>query len=112
MTEYWPNGMGLLTGRDKCGAAVGILTQLIDAGYTLYALPIEVHPKGKTKENKLALADWQSRPLNDLKADCQYILDLEKKSPVEGYFMGFWTDFLAVAPGSDPIEPKTYGLIE
>ena len=50
MTEFWPNGMGLLTGRDKCGAAVGILTQLIDAGYTLYALPIVVHPKGITHE--------------------------------------------------------------
>eukprot|EP00551_Chaetoceros_affinis_P016969 CAMPEP_0203687528 /NCGR_PEP_ID=MMETSP0091-20130426/559_1 /ASSEMBLY_ACC=CAM_ASM_001089 /TAXON_ID=426623 /ORGANISM="Chaetoceros affinis, Strain CCMP159" /LENGTH=396 /DNA_ID=CAMNT_0050556905 /DNA_START=31 /DNA_END=1221 /DNA_ORIENTATION=- len=111
MTEYWPNGMGLLTGRDKCGAAVGILTQLLDAGYTLYALPLAVHPKGKTMMSSQAMRDWKSRPLHDLKADCEYILELEKRFPVEDYHMGFWTDFLAVAPGSDPIVPTTFGTI-
>ena len=79
MTEYWPNGMGLLTGIDKCEAAVGILAQMIDAGYTLYALPIMVHPKGQTIGSNQARIDWQSRPLHDIKADCQYILDIEKR---------------------------------
>ena len=105
ITEYWPNGMALLhDSPDKCDLAVSMLTDIASAGYTLYALPLVGHPHALTEEVRFALRKWRDRPLNDLKADCQFILDLEKRFPKEGYHMGYWTDILAVAPGAEPID--------
>jgi hypothetical protein len=103
ITEYWPNGMALVQDSpDKCDLAVSMLTDIASAGYTLYALSLEVHPRGKTKEIESVMSDVKNRHLNDLKADCQFLLDLEKRFPNEDYHMGYWTDILAVAPGAEP----------
>ena len=112
LTEYWPNGIGLLNYdiRDKCEVAVEMLTTLIDSGYKLYALPLAVHGSVKDRTIRRALADWRKRPLNNLMADCYYILDLEKQFPQKDYHMGYWTDVLAIAPNADPIiELRSFG---
>lgn len=115
LTEYWPNGIGLLNNSmdNKCQLAVEMLTRLDAAGYKIYALPAVAHPKGKEDQRVLtAMSQWSDRPLHDAEADCQYFLDFEKRFPNPNYHMGFWTDFLAIAPGAEPIIPKTFGAIE
>lgn len=113
MTEYWPNGIGLLNNKmdNKCDLAFEILTTLTSAGYTLYALPTLYHPKARTSKVKIAARQWKDRPLHDAKADCQYFLDLETRFPNPKYKMGYWTDVLALAPGAKPIVPTTFGQV-
>lgn len=112
MTEYWPNGIGLLNNSEdkKCELAVDMISTIAAAGYKIYALPLQGHPKGKPREVNQALNDWLARPLNNLAADCQFILDIEMRFPNPEYHMGFWTDYLAVAPGADPVIPKSYSM--
>lgn len=110
--EYWPNGMALLNNRtDKCEFATQILTNLVSAGYTLHALPVLFHPSIRLREVHYGVTRWFERPFDDYKADCEYLLNLEQKFPLEDYKAGFWTDYLAVAPGSDPIEAKAFGYV-
>ena len=106
LTEYWPNGMGLLNDRmdNRCDLGVEMLSILVSAGYSLYALPAAHHPAGGTNEIGKYVNNWTNRPLNDAKADCQFLLDLEKKFPNPNYRMGYWTNILAVAPGTELIE--------
>ena len=106
LTEYWPNGMGLLNDRmdNRCDLGVEMLSILVSAGYSLYALPAAYHPAGKTNENGKYVKNWTNRPLNDAKADCQFLVDLEKKFPNPNYHVGYWTNILAVAPGAELIE--------
>jgi hypothetical protein len=108
MTEYWPNGMGLLNNRaDKCDLATEMISSLVSAGYTLYALPVVAHGSIKDKGIHNAMLHWEDRPLHDLKADCEFFLNIEKRFPNEEYHMGYWTDYLAIAPGADPIDLKS-----
>ena len=110
--EYWPNGMALLNNRsDKCEFATQILTKLVSAGYTLYALPVLFHPSIRLKEVHYGVTRWFERPFDDYKADCEYLLDMEKKFDLKDYKAGFWTDYLAVSPDSEPIVPTTFGYV-
>ena len=106
MTEYWPNGIGLLNNSEenKCEVAVEMMSTIAAAGYKIYAFPLVGHPHGtKDLRVKNALNDWKARPLHDLAADCQFMLDIESQFPNPEYHMGYWTDYLAVAPGVDPV---------
>lgn len=88
LTEYWPNGMALMRNNtdDKCGVSTRILSQLTAAGYSIYALPIQAH--ATIKDHKVSNEKWrEERPLNDFRADCEYMLELEKRFPHEEYRM-------------------------
>ncbi len=112
MTEYWPKGMGLMGNSmdDPCKIAVKMFDILADAGYKLYALPMQVqgHPSawGFSKTIFHHIANWKQRPLKDYRSDCQHILNFEKEFPNPDYHMGYWSDVLAIAPGSEPFVPK------
>jgi hypothetical protein len=110
MTEYWPKGIGLIADRldDPCDVAVQMLDILTDAGYKLYALPTQGHPSAWSFSPTIFhhVANWRSRPLHDYRADCQHFLDFEKEFPNPEYHMGYWSDILAIAPGSEPFVPK------
>lgn len=81
-----------------------ILDQLIVAGYTLYALKVESHPKAPLTGQSLK-AEARTRPFTDMstKEYCEWFFNLEKKYPSkageEEYKFGYWSVFLAVAPG-------------
>ncbi len=78
LTEYWPNGMALMNNRsDKCDLAVETLSPIVSAGYSIYALPITVHASVKGVARKIN-EQWQKRSFDDLRADCEYLLNLEK----------------------------------
>lgn len=109
MTEYWPKGMALYDKRPACEIAVPMLETLIEAGYKLFALPLAVHGSINDKAVRSALSDWKRRPLHDIKADCQYLFDLEKEFVNENYHLGYWTDVLAIAPFAERLEPKAFG---
>mmetsp|Transcript_4799 Transcript_4799/g.5472 ORF Transcript_4799/g.5472 Transcript_4799/m.5472 type:complete len:462 (-) Transcript_4799:315-1700(-) len=115
MTEYWPKGMDLIGKRsDQCELSVGILNSLADAGYKLYALPLVAHPTASYVNSELihAMNDWTRRPLHDFKADCMYLRNLEILYPNENYYMGYWTDILAVAPGMELFQPTNKHVTE
>ena len=96
LLEYWPRGMDLLSGTPDACVATKVLEQLIQAGYTLYAMPVVAHPRAP-KGYQVAVQD---RPLHDIKANCQWYIDLERQFPSEEYKMGYWSDVLAVAPNA------------
>jgi len=81
-----------------------ILDQLIAAGYTLYALKVESHPKAPLTGLSLH-AEAKTRPyvVQSTKEYCKWFFEVEKKYPSkvgeEEYKFGYWSDFLAVAPG-------------
>ncbi len=79
-----------------------ILDQLISAGYTLYALKVESHPKAPLRSQSLQ-AEAKSRPYNVKRTEeyCNWFFQLEDKYFDEEYKFGYWSDFLAVAPGVD-----------
>jgi len=109
MTEYWPKGMDLIGGQfskdstQQCKLSVEILNTLLDADYTLYAMPLVAHPKAYINDDmNKAMNDWKRRPLHSIEADCMYLRqEMEKLFPNDEYHMGYWTDILAVAPGVD-----------
>lgn len=93
--EYWPKGMDFLADQmGQCLAVNRILMPFLQAGYKLYALPVSAHPK--------APKGWQkgisSRPYDNLQENCQWYYQMEKSYPSTSYKMGYWSDFLAVAP--------------
>ena len=110
MTEYWPKGMGLMANRmdNPCEVAVKVFDILTDAGYKLYALPMQGHPSAWSFSKTIFhhVANWHKRPLDDYRADCEHILNFEKEFPNPDYHMGYWSDVLAIAPGTDPFIPK------
>ncbi len=79
-----------------------ILDQLIMAGYTLYALNVESHPKAPLRSQSLQ-DEARTRPytVQNTKEYCNWFFQLEKKYANEEYKFGYWSDFLAVAPGVD-----------
>ena len=84
ITEYWPKGMALMNNRtDTCDLAMETLHPMIAAGYTIYALPLVAHASIKAPY----LKNWSERPFDDIKADCEYLLDLENRYPLEDYHM-------------------------
>lgn len=102
--------MGLIANKlkDPCSVAIQILDMLRGAGYKLYALPTQGHPSAWNFSKTIFhhVADWKKRPLDDYKADCQHFLDYETEFPNPNYHMGYWSDILAVAPGSQPFTPQ------
>ena len=133
--EYWPKGIDFAAdapldgGGASCRAAVGMLERLLAAGYRLVALPASVHPRsyahphpkpsqaqrpawaaargGDDRPRKLAHVEGE-RPLDDLREHCRWHYRLEREVfPQEDYFLGFWSDVLAVAPGAGLLGPRT-----
>ncbi len=115
MTEWWPRGIetGGNPNRkvdvdDKCQLAMEMMYALHDAGYALFAAPLEAHPgitdpdgKNYIKFNKM------DRRFDDLREDCLAIYALEEKFPnfKDDFNLGYWTDIFAVSP--DAPLPKT-----
>eukprot|EP00574_Skeletonema_japonicum_P014105 CAMPEP_0201726376 /NCGR_PEP_ID=MMETSP0593-20130828/9412_1 /ASSEMBLY_ACC=CAM_ASM_000672 /TAXON_ID=267983 /ORGANISM="Skeletonema japonicum, Strain CCMP2506" /LENGTH=416 /DNA_ID=CAMNT_0048217851 /DNA_START=32 /DNA_END=1283 /DNA_ORIENTATION=- len=101
--EFWPRGMDLLS--DTSNECIGhkILDQLIAAGYTLYALKVESHPKALKLQSLNAEARTRPFTVGSTKEYCEWFFNLEEKYPSktgeEQYKFGYWSDFLAVAPG-------------
>lgn len=99
LTEFWPRGMDIVdeASNDKCIGVPKVLQKLLDYGYRLYVLPAEAHPRAPAYRELPQLQ--KSRPLDDLFKYCQWYYELEEKYPSDEYKMGYWTDFLALAPG-------------
>lgn len=102
--EFWPRGMDLLS--DTSNECIGhkVLDQLLAAGYTLYALKVESHPKAPLTGQTLK-DEARTRPftVQSTKKYCEWFFNLEDRYPSkageEQYKFGYWSDFLAVAPG-------------
>ncbi len=109
LLEYWPKGIDMINNsQESCKVPVDMLLNLQSAGYKLFALPIELHPSAMTPNIRFYLdRNNHIRPLNDLKSDCEYILKLEELFPNENYHIGYWTDYLAIAPDAPFFMPKT-----
>lgn len=106
--EFWPRGMDLLA--DTPGECSGrkVLDMLLEAGYELYALNLEAHPKSplsKTRDGRRNMQrEAMTRPMTKgTEAYCRWFFELEERHPSregeEAYKFGYWADFLAVAPG-------------
>merc|ERR1711935_153339 len=97
--KFWPRGMDLLADtKDQCSGHKDI-DRLVASGYTLYALSVESHSgapgHGATQDEGLL------RPFENVSSldYCRWFFELEQKYPSEDYKFGYWSDFLAVAPG-------------
>jgi FkbM family methyltransferase len=104
--EFWPRGMDLLADTSNECTGHKILDQLIASGYTLYALSVESHPRAPlTRQTLQAAAKTRPYKVQSTKEYCQWFFELENKYPSkvgeEEYKFGYWSDFLAVAPGVD-----------
>ena len=102
--EFWPRGMDLMA--DTPGQCSGrqVPDMLAEAGYELYALGVEAHPKAPLKGGGNIRREAMTRPLNQgTEAYCRWFFDLEGRHPSEKgeeeYKFGYWADFVAVAPG-------------
>jgi len=96
LMEYWPRGMDLQNGKQDACVAADLLSKLVNAGYTLYALSVTAHPKAPQGYRRVV----NDRPLDNLCENCQWYFDLEKRFPSDEYKMGYWSDILAVAPNT------------
>lgn len=104
--EFWPRGMDLMANTNNECSGHKVLDQLLASGYTLYALGLESHPKAPLTGTQLK-AEARTRPFTvktTTREYCSWFFELEKKYPSkataeEEYKFGYWTDFLAVAPG-------------
>lgn len=103
LMEYWPKGIDLMAGTEGQCIGAKLLEQLRAYGYILYQMRVASHPAGpKGAEDYL-----NQRPNHDLKANCQWYLDLERLLPSESYKMGYWTDIVAVSPRQPISNPVT-----
>ena len=120
--EYWPKGMDFIMdepfdGDGICKASVKILENLINAGYKLFALNHEVHPHSFSHRQskqpnatsyKKLFSVVDQRPLDNLMKNCMWYYKLEREIfPQEDYFIGFWSDFIAVSPKARFEQPST-----
>ncbi|GKY95837.1 hypothetical protein MPSEU_000544300 [Mayamaea pseudoterrestris] len=98
--EYWPKGMDLMSNYENghCVAAE-ILVRLADAGYRLIALHVMTHPQAGPAHK----AFRSTRPMTGFKKNCQWYYELEQQINVTDYYMGYWSDILAVAPGAEQL---------
>jgi len=98
LTEFWPRGIDILQGSTdrECTGVSLVLQKLVEHGYTLYALSVEAHPKAPAYKNIPRIQS--SRPFDDLFKHCQWYYEVEDQYPDPKYKMGYWTDFLALAP--------------
>ena len=110
MTEFWPKGINSMNGySSKCEEAIEFLCDLHYAGYSLFAAPIEAHPKSDPNGREQTAAKKLDRMFDDLKEDCLGLHRLEQKYPsLTNWSMGYWTDVFAVAPDAPlPSNPTT-----
>ena len=110
MTEFWPKGINSMNGySSKCENAIEFLFDLHNSGYSLFAAPIEAHPKSDPKGREQTAANKLDRRFDDLKEDCLWLHRLEQKYPSQtNWSMGYWTDVFAVAPDATlPSNPTT-----
>lgn len=102
LMEYWPRGMDDLSppGSPRCKAPIRMLQKLAQAGYTLYQLKIEWHPKEpmQTTDRKTRNTLVIERPFDNIVNNCNWFFELEEKVPIK--IMGYWSDVLAVSPKS------------
>jgi FkbM family methyltransferase len=106
LTEYWPKGMDFQSDKPRACVAADLLEKLSAQGYTLYALGVSAHPKAP----KFWQQSAKDRPLNNIRANCQWYYDLEDRlEPVntDNYRMGYWSDIVAVAPNAPPLPGLT-----
>jgi len=101
--EFWPRGMDLMADTKDMCSGHKILDMLIEAGYELYALGIESHPKAPLYGGADLKREGAKRPLDKgTEAYCRWFFDIERQYPSkegEEYKFGYWSDFVAVAPG-------------
>ena len=98
LMEFWPHGMDMMAGREigSCVAAE-VLQNLLDVGYTLYALPSTCHPAAP-EAAKRSLRDVATLPLHNVQGYCKWYYHIAERFPDDSYKMGYWSDILAVAP--------------
>lgn len=101
LMEFWPRGMDKLSpaGSPRCESAIQMLQNIAQAGYTLYQLKMEWHPKepiqGADEGTKAMLLE---RPFDNIRKNCNWFYEFEEKVPIES--IGYWSDVLAVSPKS------------
>jgi FkbM family methyltransferase len=107
LMEYWPHGMDLIMNQPPgtCEAAA-LLQQLMDYGYTIYALPANSHPRAPPEAQLYIRTKKMS--LQNSTSFCQWLYNIEQLYPSSEYKMGYWADILAVAPNIQlPKKPTT-----
>ena len=111
MTEFWPKGIDKMNNytSNKCEESLSFLTNLHNAGYILFAAPIEAHPRSDPEGRQQTAANKLDRRFDDLKEDCLELHRLEQKYPSKfDWSMGYWTDIFAVSPDAPlPSLPTT-----
>jgi FkbM family methyltransferase len=97
LMEFWPVGVDLIMNQPlgTCVAA-HILEQLMNYGYTVYALPALGY--GKAPEGAKEFIRTEPLPLQNSTIFCQFFYRIDQVSPSDDYKMGYWADVLAVAP--------------
>lgn len=97
--EFWPRGMDLHEDtKDQCSGHKNI-DRLVASGYTLYALAaksLSGSPASCVMEDEGPLRPFENVSALDY---CRWFFELEEKYPSKDYKYGYWSDFLAVAPG-------------
>jgi len=111
MTEFWPKGIDKMNNytSNKCEESFSFLSNLHNAGYIIFAAPIEAHPRSDPEGREQTAANKLNRRFDDLKEDCLDLHRLEQKYPSKtDWSMGYWTDIFAVSPDAPlPSLPTT-----
>jgi len=104
--NYWPKGMDLQSHSAKCVKSVAFVKQLHDAGYKLYTLGVNAHPR---YQSWYKATKWfrRPRPLDDINSYCNWYYEVDDQFPYEGYKMGYWSDIFAVSPNVKLSNPTT-----
>jgi len=115
--QFWPRGLELMTSMtNTCLTGTGLINDIVAAGYSLHALQIASHPKAPVHGRKQFWNEEQQRPAGPMTpanagAYCQWYLDFEQRHPStsgkEEYMFGYWSHFVAVAPGAE-LPPEVY----
>eukprot|EP00816_Leptocylindrus_hargravesii_P004167 CAMPEP_0196805028 /NCGR_PEP_ID=MMETSP1362-20130617/4758_1 /TAXON_ID=163516 /ORGANISM="Leptocylindrus danicus, Strain CCMP1856" /LENGTH=352 /DNA_ID=CAMNT_0042177693 /DNA_START=264 /DNA_END=1319 /DNA_ORIENTATION=- len=101
LTEHDPMALDEVNGfTEKCTEALNHIRMMHDAGYMIYALKLETHPKFEKAQKALGTKGIQrDRPFDDLEKDCLNMYQLQDKYYEEpDYKFHIWSDLLAVSP--------------
>jgi len=109
--QFWPRALDLMNGTEgTCTAGTDVINNIVtDTGYSLHALQVISHIRAPISERAKLWDEEETRPTGSLtaatsQAYCQWFLDLERRHPSpsgeEEYKFGYWSHFIAVAPGA------------
>jgi len=102
LTEHDPMALDEVNGfAEKCTESLNHLQMLHGAGYRIYGLKLETHPKFEKAYNQglKSLEVQRGRPFDDAMKDCLNMYRIQDEYYEEpDYKFHIWTDFLAVSP--------------